>query len=425
MEETGSGKSIAVVGAGVAGIVAAYILSRKHAVTLIEKNNYIGGHTNTIVVQDEKEGAVDVDTGFIVCNPTNYPYFYRFLDQLGVPRRDSEMSFGFFSEKSGVGYKGPRIREFLSQPANFLKRSFVKMLFEQQAFNKRALVDLEQGALEGMSLGAYLSTLGCSDYFKEHYLFPLAGAIWSSPDEDINDFPALMFINFFRNHGMLELSNIPRWQTVVGSSYAYVKAFEKIFKGQMIKGDPVVGIKRETDKVAVSLQSGVKLDFDYAVMASHADQSLRMLEDASEAEAKLLGAWRYHDNETVLHTDENVMPKKRSLWASWNYYRSSDTSGREPVSITYYMNRLQGLKLKRDFFVTLNRMDKIDPDKIIYHTNYHHPVYTTAALASQPGIRELNGENRTFYCGSYMRYGFHEDAVGSAVAVANKFGMEL
>lgn len=427
METSGTSQRerVAVVGAGVAGIAAAYLLSRKFDVILFEKNNYIGGHTNTIDCSDPQAGPIAVDTGFIVCNSTNYPNFYRFLDQLNVPRRDSDMSFGFYCEKTKLGYVGPRWYEFLAKPLNLIKPAFIKLLWERYKFNARALKDLAEGKLSGVSLGEYLECLQCSKFFRDTYLYPLAAAIWSSPDEDINDFPAESFIYFFKNHGMLELAKIPRWQTVVGGSYAYVKAFVNNFNGQIISNDPVTKVLRNNDDVDITLESGASFKAEYVVFASHADETLKLITNPSKEEESQLGTWKYHENDTVLHTDSSVMPADRALWASWNYYRKSDSSGREPISITYYMNRLQGLKTEKDYFVTLNRTDLVDPDKIIYRTTYHHPVYTADSVASQDKIRALNGKKRSYFCGSYMRHGFHEDAVSSAVQVAKHFGVKL
>jgi uncharacterized protein len=425
MEKTNKLSTVAVVGAGVAGITAAYLLDEHFDVTLFEANDYIGGHTNTITVQDPQSGELAVDTGFIVCNPTNYPSFYKFLDRLNVARRDSNMSFGYFCERTGIGYTGPALHEFLGQPGNFLSPSFVKMLFEQRRFNKYALRDLNSGILSEIPLRDYVKSIGCSEYFMEHYLFPLAGAIWSSSEETVNSFPASTFVNFFRNHGMLQLSKRPNWQTVAGGSHSYVKSFQKVFKGKILVSTPIEEIERENGIISVKTRSGELFQFDHVILAAHADQSLKILKSPSDEELNLLGAWNYSCNDTVLHTDPAVMPENRKLWASWNYYRSSEMNVAQPVAITYYMNRLQGLDAKQDYFVTLNRTDNIAPESIIFRTKYQHPVYTAEAVSTQKSLRKINGQNNTYFCGSYLGYGFHEDAVSSAVRTAAKLGAEL
>jgi len=367
-----------------------------------------------------------VDTGFIVCNPRNYPGFYRFLDQLGVERRDSDMSFGFRCERTRLGYVGPRLRQFLSSPANLLRPCFVRMLVEQRRFNARALRDLQSGAVRECGLGEYFKQLGLSAFFVQSYLVPLAASVWSSPDAGIYDFPAETFIRFFNNHGMLDLSKLPRWQTVAGGSWSYVKAFARAFNGRIRLGMPVLQVRRGGDRVRLALPEEGFVEFDRVVLAAHADQSLAMLCDPSDGERTLLGAWSYHRNHTVLHCDPSVMPASRRLWASWNYLRpKQEERAASPVAITYHMNRLQGLRTAEDYFVTLNQSERIREDRVVYQVDYDHPVYTPAAVAAQAGLREIQGIRGTYYAGAYMRYGFHEDGVASALDVCSRFGLAL
>ena len=420
---------IAVIGAGISGITAAHILSREHDVTLFEKNDYLGGHTNTITVESDGDQSIDVDTGFIVCNPVNYPLFYNFLGQLGVSLRDSDMSFGFYCEKSGLGYIGPAVRDFLRVPSNLLNPSFVRMIWEQRLFNKRTLSDLDLGVLDQIPLANYLEKLGMSPYFIDNYLLPLGGAIWSSPDHDMLNFPALTLGTFLRHHGMLELSKRPTWQTVVGGSHAYIKAFAKSFKGKIRLNSCINSISRAMrgaeSECTVTFEDRTEESFDKVVLSCHADESLALLKDPSDVERDLLGSWKYHRNHAVLHSDVRLVPKNKKLWASWNYFRPEHASSNGPVPITYYMNRLQGLTTKRDYFVTLNRTEEIDPETIWYKTDYTHPAYTPESVASQAKLRDINGQRGTYYCGAYMGYGFHEDGVKSATEVTKHFGVEL
>lgn len=416
---------IAVVGGGVAGITAAYLLAKRHQVTLFERNNYVGGHTNTIMVKDGSGGELPVDTGFIVCNPRTYPHFYRLLAEWGVSLRDSDMSFGYFCERTGLGYVGPSLRELAGQPANFINPAFLRMVIDQRRFNRRAMSDLADGKVDGVTLGAYLDRLGASRYFKDNYLLPLAAAVWSSPDVGMLEFPAGTFLRFFKNHGMLDLRERPTWQTVVGGSQAYVRAFQAKFQGTLLVNSQVRTVQREAGHIIVHCEGSAARTFDRVVMAAHADESLALLESPSDAERSLLSAWEYHRNRTVLHTDAAMLPSNRKLWASWNYHRRATAAPDAPVPITYYMNRLQGLTSKVDYLVTLNADHAINPASVIYAVDYTHPAYTFRSIEAQRQLRELNGTQATYFCGSYLGHGFHEDAVTSAVEVAGALGVNL
>lgn len=418
-------KKILVVGGGISGITAAFVLSRQHRVTLLERNDYLGGHTNTRGVNDPLNPELSVDTGFIVCNPRNYTNFYRFLDQLGIKRQDSDMSFGFSCEKTGLQYMGPSVKEFLMAPGNLCNTRFLAMVIEQQRFNRRALRDLRDGNLGDQPLGDYLKSVGTSQYFFDNYLAPLIGSIWSAPDTNALEFPALSFFTFFNNHGMLELSKRPQWQTLVGGSHAYLKAFRKAFTGELRIGAPARAIARDDHGVILSLEGGEPERYDAVVIATHADEALKLLQDPSSEEKSALGSWSYSRNRTVLHTDATILGPKRRLWAAWNYRRRLNSRADSPVAITYYMNKLQRLKAQRDYFVTLNCGDDIDPQSVIYEVDYTHPIYTPQSPASQRAIKDLNGTRNTFFCGAYMRYGFHEDGVISALNVTNQIGLSL
>lgn len=408
---------VAVVGGGIAGISAAHALANRHEVSLFERQNYLGGHTNTQIVE-ERERSIPVDTGFIVCNPTNYPNFYRFLREIGAELRDSDMCFGFYCDRTRIGYTGPALSEFAKRWENLFKPDLIRMFFERPRFNRRALRDFQRGAIGSASLGDYCRALGITDFFFENYLAPLGAAIWSSPDLEVRNFPAATFITFFKNHAMLELGKRPRWQTLVGGSKTYIDAFARTFPGSIRLNSEIKQVQRSTAGVSIVHRDGATQAFDRCVIAAHADQALQLLADPSPKESELLGRWRYSTNSTVLHTDTAVMPKDRRLWASWNYRRSMERSAGSPVEITYYMNRLQGLKTEQHYFVTLNRDREINPAKIIYRVDYRHPIYTPNSVASQRQISVLNGERHTAFCGSYMGYGFHEDAFTAGLDAA-------
>lgn len=425
MEANATRLKIAVVGGGVAGVAASYLLAKRYEVTLLERERYVGGHTNTIEVTEPDGRTLSVDTGFIVCNPKNYPLFYRLLDQWCVPRRDSDMSFGYWCAASGIGYTGPSIPQFLRRPSNLLDPRFLGLVLTQRRFNRRALRDLESGAVGEVTLGEYLRRVGVGDFFIRHFLVPLSAAVWSSPDRDMLDFPARTFLRFFANHGLLQLGDFPTWQTIVGGSQAYIRAFRAKFAGRVLTGAAVARVRRGPGGAVVTLADGSDHRFDKVVLAAHADQSLALLADPTDDERALLGAWTYHRNRAVLHTDVSVMPPNHRVWASWNYVRPADAAEDEPVPITYHMNRLQGLVSRREYLVSLNLRRPVDPGSVIHSVDYTHPVFTGRSVATQSALREMGGVNDTYFCGSYLGYGFHEDAVASAVSVAEKLGVGL
>jgi len=412
-------RSVAVVGAGISGICASYLLSQKYEVSLFEKNDYLGGHTNTRLVTDRQGNVIPVDTGFIVCNLKNYPNFYRLLSKLGVTLRDSDMSFSVAN--GSLHYLGPSVRDFIRRPQNLLSAAFLRMMVEQRRFNAQLLRSLECGTLGNIAIDEYVAREGFSRFFVENYLTPLVASIWSSPEATSAHFPVATLGAFFKNHGMLELSKRPQWQTVVGGSQAYVAAFRKHFRGQVFSSMPVAQVFRRENGVELITSDGERRCFDYVVMASHADETLRMLEIPSTEEKEALQSWKYNRNKAVLHTDSKVMRGSRIEWAAWNYSKQEQNAA-AGVSITYYMNRLQGLSGGEDYFVTLNPYHRLDGRKVLYETTYYHPVYTPHSVSSQAGIRALNGVNRTFYCGAHLGYGFHEDGVNSALEVATRLG---
>ncbi len=414
---------IGVIGGGVAGIGASYFLQQKYHVTLFEKNDYLGGHTHTVRIPDGPDAGTPIDTGFIVMNEKNYPELCRFFAMLGVKTQASDMSLSVEAPSRGVLYSSDLPRGLFAQKKNLWNPSFYRMLREIFRFYGQALKDLRDGRdFSGLTLGDYLERGRYSETFREDHLIPMAAAIWSTPPGKVLSFPALTFLRFYQNHGLLSLTEKPRWRTVVGGSHAYVEAFEKVFRGEILLKTSVTGIRREEDKVQVFTADGV-LDFDQVVLACHADEALGLLRDPSDTEKQLLGAWEYCENPTVLHLDRSMMPSTRGAWASWNVFRGGGKAEGSPVAVTYFMNRLQSLKVCRDYFVTLNRQNEVDPSKVIGQYLYHHPTYTFASLGTQGSLETLNGRRRTWYCGSYFGHGFHEDAIRSGFRVAERLGV--
>ncbi len=415
--------TIAVIGGGVAGLSAAFLLQEKFKVTLFEKNDYVGGHTNTIVIPSGPDAGTPVDTGFIVLNDRTYPTFHRFLQRLGVSARASDMSFGFYDEGTGLQYAGSDLNGLFAQRRNLFRPDFHRMLWDIRRFGKEGLEDLKRGAT-APTLGKYLESKRFSKEMIDRYLLPMGSAIWSTPPGEIWEFPTETFLNFFKNHGLLDLSDRPQWQTVVGGSQSYVRAFLKAFRGEVRKGSGVSSLRREGEGVVLR-QGNREERFDKAVVAAHADEALMLLEDPSDEERRLLGAWRYQDNHTVLHSDVTVLPPNRRAWASWNYVAEKDAPPGGKTSLTYYMNRLQGLTTQKTYCVTLNRSVPPREEETIREFFYHHPTYSLASVKSQSELPRLNGVRNTYFCGSYFGYGFHEDAVKAGVAVGRSLGVDL
>lgn len=415
---------IAVVGSGVAGVVAAHLLSRRHQVILFEKRTRLGGHTHTVMIEDGPDAGTAVDTGFIVCNNKTYPEFHRFLEELRVPWRWSNMSFGFWDEGTGLQYAGTDLNGLLAQRTNALRPGFVWMLWEITRFARAALRDLDAGRLRGLTLREYLDRGGYSQGFVRNYLLPMGAAIWSTRASRMLRFPAETLVRFFRNHGLLSFKDRPRWQTIVGGSHQYLRAFTSRFPGEIRLGTRIEAVERHEDRISLRHKDGSREEFDQVVFATHADQVLPLLADPSDEERRLFGAWSYEKNRVLLHTDESVMPPLRRAWASWNYTREALGDERTALSMTYYMNKLQGLRTERSYLVTLNRARPVNERAILRELVYTHPLYTPESLATQEPLRALSGNRRTWFAGSYLGYGFHEDAVRSALAVARRFAID-
>ena len=416
---------VAIVGGGVAGIVAAYLLQARHRVSLFEKGDYLGGHTHTIEIGQGPDAGLAVDTGFIVFNDRTYPLFETFLERLGVAARPAEMSFGFQCRETGLVYAGNSLNGLFAQRRNLARPGYYRFLLEILHFSARARRDLFDGALTGLTLGEYLQRCKTGAALIDQYLLPMAAAIWSTPALEVREFPAEAFFRFFSNHGLLSPFNRPQWKTVVGGSFQYIQAFVRQFPGELRLGAGIARISRENGKVQIHLCDGRTEIFDQLVLATHADQALRLLADPSPQERRLLAPWRYHRNHTILHTDSSVLPRQRRAWAAWNFTREAVEAGRRPVAVTYYMNLLQGLRARRDYCVTLNPTRPIPPARIIAEFDYLHPHYDFSSLSTQAELPRLNGQCNSWFCGSYFGYGFHEDAVRAAVAVGEGLGGRL
>lgn len=410
---------IAIVGSGIAGLASAWLLSRQHEVVLFEANDYLGGHTHTHDI--ELHGRRwSVDSGFIVHNPAHYPLLSALFNELGIASQPTTMSFSVRDEASGLEYNATDFDALFCQRRNLFSPRFWAMLRELMRFYREAPALLDQTG-EGPTLGDYLDAGGYGTMFRDLHLVPMASALWSSPSSRILSFPAKYLLRFMANHQMLQVEGRPQWRVVRGGSNAYVKALRARWRVQERLSTPVRMVLRDDDGVTVFTDAGAER-FDQLVLACHSDQALRLLSDAVDRERSILGAMPYQANDTVLHTDVSLLPRRRKAWAAWNAYvpRAAD----DVCTVSYCMNLLQGLDAPEPFVVTLNRTDAIDPAKILRRMQYHHPIYSHASVAAQARKAEIQGHRRTWFAGAYWGWGFHEDGMRSAVEVARALGVE-
>ena len=413
---------IAIIGAGIAGNVVARGLHPRHDITVLEAGNHVGGHSHTHHVE-VGGAAFAVDTGFIVYNDATYPRFSRLLAELGVATQASAMSFSVRNETTGLEYSGTSINTLFAQRRNLLRLRFHRMWRDILRFNRHAPALLDTQPHHDVTLGDYVREHKYSREFVDDYLLPMASAIWSAAPVDIGAMPARFLIGFFRNHGMLSVNDRPQWRTVSGGSEKYVERLVAPFRSRIHLRSPVAGVRRSNGRVLLRMRSGERQQYDRVFFACHADQALALLEDASVAERSILGAIPFQENEVVLHTDTRLMPQRRLAWAAWNYHVTREPA--ERVCVTYNMNILQALAAPQTLCVTLNRSAAIDPAKVIRRVTYHHPLFTGDAVAAQARLRQINGVNRSYYCGAYWRYGFHEDGVVSAEQALESFSTEV
>jgi len=414
---------IAIVGAGIAGLYAAWRLAAHHDVTVFEADDYAGGHTHTVDVEYGGR-SLAIDTGFIVFNDWTYPNFIAMLQELGVAWQPSNMSFSLRCESSGLEYNGTSVNSLFAQRRNLLRPSFLRMIADILRFNTSAKAWLRDTSAADVTLGEFVAAGGYSRQFVDHYIVPMGRAIWSAEASAMLGFPARFFIGFFDRHGFLNVDDRPVWQTVKGGSREYVRALLAASRARLRLATPVESIRRLPTHVVVRTASGAVESFDYVFLACHSDQALALLEAPTAAEQETLGAMPYAANEAILHTDERLLPRRRLARAAWNYHLLRDPQ--EPVALTYDMNVLQGLaQAPARFLVTLNHRAAIDESRILQSFQYAHPVYTPAGVAAQSRHRELNGAQRSYYCGAYWRSGFHEDGVVSAQAALAHFAADL
>ncbi|MEJ8572413.1 NAD(P)/FAD-dependent oxidoreductase [Microbaculum marinum] len=409
---------IAVIGSGISGLSAAWLLSRDHEVTLFEQGHRLGGHTNTVDMS-LAEGDVPVDTGFIVYNEENYPNLTALLAYLGVETVPARMSFALSFGNGAYEYSGS-LAGFFGQPANALDPGHWKLFFEILRFFREAPAAIERD--EGpLTLGDALASRGYSRRFVESHLLPMAAAIWSTPMDRMLQYPAGSFLRFYRNHGLLRLIGRPQWRTVANGAREYVRRLVCDGRIDVRPDSPVSGVTRRGSRVYVQVRDAALHAFDHVIIATHADQALRLLSDADDLEQDLLGAFRYQANRAVLHTDRSLMPRRRRLWASWNYMKVDDGAETE-MCVSYWMNSLQKLATDTDVFVTLNPPRMPDPGRTHGSFSYDHPVFDGRAVAARERLWSLQGRRRTWFCGSYFGDGFHEDGIQSGLAVAEQVG---
>ena len=410
---------IAIIGTGIAGNVAAYMLREKHDISVFEASCYVGGHTNTIDVV-EGNRTVPVDTGFIVFNEHTYPNFIRLLDEIGQRSKPSNMSFSVHEENDAFEYCASNLNGLFAKRSSLFKPSFHRMIRDILRFFREATADI-RAADESLSVGQYLSDKGYSHEFAHQYLVPMVAAIWSAEPDAVMEMPAAFLVRFFDNHGLLQLEDRPQWRVIEGGSREYVKKLVAGHRDRIRLNTPVKSIRRYPHGVDIETPTGVER-FDAVFVACHSDQALRMLSDPTAAERDVLGAIQYQANEAILHFDTNVLPRRRRAWSSWNYHVPA--SAADSVSVTYNMNILQGLDTRETYCVTLNDESRINPGKIIRRIAYQHPIYTRESVAAQARQAEINCA-RTFFCGAYWRNGFHEDGVVSAQNAVEHFESSL
>jgi predicted NAD/FAD-binding protein len=397
---------VAIIGAGVAGMTAAYRLHREHEVTVFEASDHFGGHTYTRDVELHGRPYA-VDMGFIVFNDWTYPRFIALLNELGVASQPSNMSFSVSCERTGLEYNGTSLNALFAQRRNLVNPTFLGMIADILRFNRQARSVLTDDRYATTTLGQYLHEHRFSRAFIDYYVVPMGRAIWSATEEAMLNCPVRFFVDFFDRHGFLNVNNRPLWRAIRGGSREYAKKLTAPYKQRLKVRTPVAGVQRQADSVIVRTAKGDVERFDYVVFACHSDQALKLLDPPTPLECEILSAFPYQENDTVLHTDTRMLPRTPLARAAWNYHGLA--RGHERVAVTYDMNILQTITAPEVFMVTLNRTAEIDPRKILHRVTFDHPVYTPGAVAAQSRRTEISGHNRTFYCGAYWRYGFHED----------------
>ncbi len=412
---------IAIIGTGISGMVAAYLLHAEHELVVYEANNYIGGHTDTVDIEAHGRHYA-IDTGFIVYNTIHYPNFTTLIERLGIESQPAPMSFSVRCERSGLEYSPSTLNTLFAQRRNLLNPVFWRMIAEIFRF-RRDSAELLRPDAPNVTVREFLQRKHYSRTFMEHFLIPMGAAIWSADPIRFQEFPARLFGRFFHRQGFLNVRNQPQWRTICGGSQLYVGALTRSYRQIVQLETPVTAVRRYSDRVEVTTGKGPPESFDRVILATHSDQALGLLVDATRDERRVLGAIPYQQNETVLHIDDTLLPRRPLVRAAWNYHLQGESS--EGATVTYSMNRLQSLEAPEEFCVTLNTADAISTSRMLRRKIYHHPVYTPPALDAQADFDTINNVNRTYFCGAYWGFGFHEDGVNSALAVCRYFGKSL
>ena len=413
-------EKVAIIGSGIAGLGSAWLLRHKYETHLFESGSHYGGHSNTLLV-DEGDRQVPVDTGFIVFNRQNYPNLTALFDVLGVVTQPTSMSFGVSIDHGDIEYAGSGLNTLFAQRRNLARPAHWKMLGEILRFNSLCKQLIERDAFANRAVEDLLEEERFSSGFRDRYLLPMAAAIWSCPARTMLGFPLESFAHFFRNHGLLDLRNRPQWRSVNGGSRVYVNRMLEDLGGRARKSCAVRTVRRHSMGVELVFEDGSRRTFDRAVIATHADQALRLLEKPTSTESMLLSRFRYQENRAVLHGDPSLMPRSRRVWSAWNYLADTRNMMTDSVSVTYWMNLLQNIDTRRNYFVSLNPLQ--EPANVHASMIYEHPVFDSEAMAAQSRLAGIQGRQRTWFCGSYFGYGFHEDALASAVEVASLLGV--
>lgn len=416
-------KKIAIIGSGISGLSCANLLHKHYDVTVFEKNNYIGGHTATV---DVDVGGINyaIDTGFIVSNDRTYPYFEKLLKRIGVERQATEMSFSVHNEQSGFEYNGHTFTSLFAQKRNIFRPRFWRLLSDIMRFNKLCKsLHQDNNYQSGQTLGQLLDSHHFNDFFRYHYILPMGAAIWSTSIKEMSNVGVEFFVKFFFNHGLLDITNRPQWYVIPGGSREYIAPLIKGFADKIKLNSTIKSIIRSEEQVTITFDDDKVEVFDKVIFACHSDQALRLLDNPTDDESTILGAIPYTENSVILHTDTELLPKRKAAWASWNYLLNDHID--KAAVVTYQMNILQGIKSDTQFCVTLNHQSGIDKSKILREFTYHHPVFNQSSIAAQQQKQQIDGVNNSYFCGAYWYNGFHEDGVRSAVDVARQLGVEF
>jgi len=409
---------IAVIGAGISGLGSAYLLSKKHEVDLYEKEPRLGGHARTTMVQEEGK-EFGVDTGFLVFNHETYPLLTKLFKELDVAIEYSDMSFGFWDKTKNIAYNAQTLRGLFFQKKNLFSPSHYAMIFDIIRFNKKANYDVDNNTQDlDKTLGEYIVDFG--EAFRERYILPMGAAIWSTPSDAMHDFPARTFLQFFKNHGLLGVNTHHKWLTVSGGSKNYVDKIKEHISGEIFLGATIKSVLRDEKGVELLFESSKTKRYDKVIFATHAPQTLELLADATKQEQEILGAFAYKQNDALLHNDTSALYPDRKIYAAWNY---KNTGGSNAVTLSYWINRLQNLRSKKEYFVSLNEIESLG--SVIERISYEHPQFSAKAIAAQAKRAVINGKNHSYFAGAYWRYGFHEDGLWSANTIAKEFGCEL